>query len=147
MKFKDFQEYAYFVVNTCVPGRSAKYRLDLRRNPTGGGRGVTTAPPCGPREITYVVPEKLVFVEDFRVPETEIPKVQWGGSRASILAGLKSGYCLARHSAPSLLRMLDGVPRRISLGFAHSAAAAGCRRGKGRFAASTCSELRLHFRQ
>ena len=39
------------------------------------------------------------------------------------------------------------VPRRISLGFAHSAAAAGCRRGKGRFAASTCSELRLHFRQ
>ena len=34
--------------------------------------------------------------------------------------------------APSLLRMLDGVPRRISLGFAHSAAAAGDWRRGGR---------------
>ena len=108
-----------------VLGRPANDHLYLRGNPTGGGRGVTTAPNSGPREITHVVPEYTIFAEDFRIPETEIPKVQWGGSRASILAGLKSGYCLARHSAPSLLRMLDGVPRRISLGFAHSAAAAG----------------------
>ena len=79
----------------CLAGRQIIIYI-YNENPPAEVGGLQRRLTCWPREITHVVPECAIFVKDFRVPETEILKVQWGGSRASILAGLKSGYCLAR---------------------------------------------------
>ena len=96
--------------------------------------------------------EYAIFVDDSRYPGApgrggpvgRVARVSPNRRFAEVL--LKWSNTAVRHPlAPS--GASTEVPRRISLGFAHSAAAAGCRRGKGRFATSTCCELRLHFRQ
>ena len=80
------------------------------------------------REITMVVRKYAIFVEDFRVPEDPGGEVRADASRVS--PNRSSGVRVLKLSSTPFgsgrpFGRLTAEPRRISLGFAHSAAAAG----------------------
>ena len=88
---------------------------------------------CGPREIRMVGPENAIFVDDSRYPGApgrggpvgRVARVT--PNRSFCVRVLKLFDTAVRHPlAPS--GASTEVPRRISPGFAHSAAAAGDRR-------------------
>ena len=86
-----------------------------------------------PREITHVAPENAILAEKSRMvgapdgggPVGRLARGSPNRSFAERVLKLFSTPC----GHPRSCGCLTGVPRRISLGFAHSAAAAGfCRR-------------------
>ena len=139
----NFQKYAYFVVNMCVPGRPAKHHLYLRENRRRGSSRVTTADNCCLRGILMFWLENAIFVDDSRYPGApgrggpvgrvaRVPPERSFGVRVLKLSDTAVRHPLAPSGAST------EVPRRISLGFAHSAAAGGDWRKERSYAACSC---------
>ena len=130
-KLWNFQKYTYFVVNMCVPGRPVKYHLYLRGNRRRGSSRVTTAYNFLPSRNFNVLAGKHYFCRRFSISGSSGSRGsgRTGRARYSEPEFLRKSIEVVRHcrSASSYATLLR-VPRRISLGFAHSAAAAGNRR-------------------
>ena len=97
----------------------------------------------GPREIRMFGPENIIFVDDSRYPGApgrggpvgRVARVT--PNRSFCVRVLKWSGTAVRHPLAPPGASTE-VPRRISLGFAHSAAAVGDWRRSGLYAACSC---------